>query len=139
MCKIVSLLMLLFLGICSFCDCKSKQIPMVYLMLMSGIALGTLFCSEGVVLSKLLGAFVGVLFLAVSKVTKEIIGYGDSWTILNLGIWLGGYRLMQVLFWGGFAAGLYGVFVLWFKKWKRNETIPFVPFLTLGCVGVLLT
>ena len=43
------------------------------------------------------GAGVGILFLLVSKVTREGFGYGDSWAILALGIYLGLWGVLDVL------------------------------------------
>lgn len=138
MCKVINAVMILLLGICSFCDIRKKQLPIIYLTIMSGVSLLTLICQEGNIIYNLFGAFVGILFLVTSKVTKEAIGYGDGWMILNLGLWLGVYRLLHALFWGSLVAGMYALFFLWRKRWRRSETIPFVPFLAVGCMGVLL-
>ena len=43
------------------------------------------------------GAAVGAGFLLLSKVTGEGIGYGDSWGILVLGLYLGLWKLLEVL------------------------------------------
>ena len=44
------------------------------------------------------GIGVGVLFLLVSKVTEEAIGYGDSVAIMILGGYLGFWKVVGVLF-----------------------------------------
>lgn len=43
------------------------------------------------------GIGVGVLFLLVSKVTEEAIGYGDSVAIMILGGYLGFWKVVGVL------------------------------------------
>lgn len=85
------------------------------------------------------GIGVGVLFLLVSKVTREGIGYGDSLAILILGAYMGLWELLKVLS---------GTFVLLFavsaaglsmKKMSRRYTLPLFPFLTVGYLLGLLT
>lgn len=139
MCKVVAGMVLFLLIICAYWDCRKKQIPVALLLLMTGIVIVSLFCKEESIYSKIGGALIGILFFAVSRCTKEAIGYGDSWIILNLGIVLGLYKLIQVVFWAAFAAGIFSLFLLWKHKWKKRETVPFVPFLTFACLGVMVT
>ena len=75
------------------------------------------------------GIGVGVLFLLVSKVTEEAIGYGDSVAIMILGGYLGFWKVVGVL-----AAGVCSV-ILAFRG--RVKTMPFFPFLTLGYILML--
>ena len=78
------------------------------------------------------GAAVGGVFLYISKVTREGIGYGDSWAILILGIFLGIWKLMEVLAGAFFILSLASVFFLARKKMSRKQSIPFFPFLAIG-------
>ena len=43
------------------------------------------------------GAGVGCVFLLLSKVTEEGIGYGDSWGILVLGLYMGMWKVLGLL------------------------------------------
>ena len=78
------------------------------------------------------GAAVGGVFLYISKVTCEGIGYGDSWAILILGIFLVIWKLMEVLAGAFFILSLASVFFLARKKMSRKQSIPFFPFLAIG-------
>ena len=82
---------------------------------------------------------VGLLLLLISKCTKEAIGYGDSLMILLLGMYLGGMRVLLVLFWASFLAGICSLFLLLGRKRKKKEALPFLPFLAVSYLGVLLT
>ena len=82
------------------------------------------------------GAGVGILFLLVSKVTREGFGYGDSWAILALGIYLGLWGVLDVLA-GTFC--LLAAASLTAKKMSRKHTIPFIPFLAAGYLLSVLT
>lgn len=83
------------------------------------------------------GAGIGILFFFISKYTREAIGYGDSWIILLLGIYLGLWDLLWLLSIAFTVTGVLAVFLLAFRKCSRKITIPFVPFLTLAYVGVM--
>lgn len=85
------------------------------------------------------GAGIGVLFLAISRVTHEGIGYGDSWAILILGIYLGIWGLVEVLAAAFFMLAVVSVICMVRKKRYRKFVIPFYPFLAAGYLLSLLT
>ncbi len=80
------------------------------------------------------GAAVGVLFVLISRVTGEGVGYGDSLGILGLGIYLGLWRLLEVLAGAFFLLALCAGAVLIRKKMSRKASLPFYPFLTAAYV-----
>ena len=85
------------------------------------------------------GASIGCFFLFLSKVTREGIGYGDSWGILVLGLYMGMWNLLGVLL-GALSLLLITAMVLLATgRFKRNAFLTFYPFLTGGYVLVLLT
>lgn len=90
------------------------------------------------ILSALTGIVIGGIFLLCSRVTGEAIGYGDSWIILLLGVYLGGRQLLTVIMLAFFLAGIFSLVGLVRKKWSRTCSIPFIPFLTAAYVGVVL-
>ena len=130
---------LILLIICALWDLKKKEIPILFLVLMGVIVLTNVLLKKQVDWwGTSSGMLVGVLCLLCSKYTKEAIGYGDSWLILELGIYLGGVQLLQVLMVASLIAGVVSLFCLWKRDWKRKTTLPFVPFLALAYSGVLL-
>lgn len=138
MCVLADGIMLGHLGVCAYSDWKSKEIPTFTMILFSiSTVLLTIVCGEenlGLVAG---GGVVGLLFFLISKLTKEAIGYGDSWVILLLGIYLGGVRLLWLLFFASVGASLFSLFYLWKHNWKKSSTIPFVPFLAVAYLGVM--
>ena len=85
------------------------------------------------------GAAIGLLFLFVSRITREKLGYGDSLAILILGVYLGIWNLLWVLS-GAFAFLLGGsIIALGRKKMSRKYALPFFPFLMVGYVLYLFT
>ena len=85
------------------------------------------------------GAGVGILFLLVSKVTREGFGYGDSWAILALGIYLGLWGVLDVLAGKFCLLAAASLICLTAKKMSRKHTIPFIPFLAAGYLLSVLT
>lgn len=138
MCKITDWIVCLMLGVCSISDWKKKEIPVIWLVIMS-IAIGCFaVLSEAVSIRlRIGGILLGVLFLLISKCTKEAIGYADSWLVLLLGIYVGSLQAISILFAASMLAGIGSIFCLWKHHWKRSATLPFVPFLTISYLGAL--
>lgn len=67
----------------------------------------------------------GMLLLLFSFLSREAIGYGDSWLILALGMWISWTGLLRILFWG-IAIGAAGGLCL-----GRKE-MPLLPFLSVA-------
>lgn len=139
MCKIADWFILAVLGICSVSDWKKKTISVLWLVLL-GVAVicFTVICNPVDSRLRLSGALIGVLFLIISKCTKEAIGYGDSWLILFLEIYMGCVRGTTVLFVAALLSGVVSLFFLWKKRWKKTETLPFVPFLCVSYLGAMV-
>lgn len=80
---------------------------------------------------------VGVLFLIISKCTKEAIGYGDSWMILLLGVYLGLWNILWLLSIAFVLSGVMSAFVLRKNKYFSKVSFPFIPFLAVSYAGVM--
>lgn len=116
-------------------DIRYRRIPVWILILgnVSAIIYQLLWHREDLLLLAG-GVMVGGLFFLLSKVTEESIGYADSWGILCLGIYLGLWKLIEVLAGAFFLLALGAIIVLIRKKMKRKTALPFYPFLTAGYV-----
>lgn len=124
----------------SVTDVMFRKVPEAFLIL-GGAAAILYQCIFGTVEVWLLlgGAGIGCFFLFMSKVTREGIGYGDSWGILVLGLYMGMWNLLGVLL-GALSLLLIAAMALLVTgRFKKNASLPFYPFLTGGYVLVLLT
>lgn len=137
--EIAESVMLIFLAVGAIWDVRTKQIPTGYL------AIGTCSTLAWEIISKSVsgylwfgGVVIGMVFFLLSKYTKEGIGYGDSWMILNLGMFLGIWRLMIVLIFAFFTVSMVAGAGLVNGKFNRKTRISFLPFLLSGYVGGLL-
>ena len=96
--KIAKLAGLFFLGFGAAQDIKYQKISTEYLLAGSCAAIlyralfGRMHWSVWVA-----GLGCGIVFLMISKWSQEGIGYGDSWMILNMGIFLGIWNLLGML------------------------------------------
>ncbi len=138
MCQVANWFVLILLTVASVIDWRKREIPMSLLFIMSaGVTIFAIYCKDITIWYRLAGGALGIMLFVVSTVTKEAIGYGDSWLILLLGIQLGIFRVLQLLFTASLLAVIFAVFYLWVRKWNRNATLPFVPFLTIAYLGVM--
>lgn len=128
-----------YLLLVSVFDIRNRCLPVCILVLGAGAAafyqmiFGTL---PGIL--SLAGAAVGIVFLCVSKVTEEAFGYGDSFLILVLGIYLGFWKLLCLLVVAFTLAAGFAMIVLAVRHFKRKTVFPFVPFLGAGYVLLVL-
>lgn len=138
MCKIKDFIMLLFLLWCSISDLRTKKIPTVLLIIMSltVIMIRLIFIRQEIA-GMAGGALMGAIFWLISKYTNQAIGYGDSWLLGNMGIYLGGISMLEVATTAFFLTGLVSLAGIVIKQWKKNVTVPFAPFLTAAYLGVI--
>ena len=89
---------------------------------------------------KLLGAIIlGSVFQLIVLVTKEKgLGQGDVRLAIISGILVGMDNLILWLYVTIFSALIYGLFLAKKKKKFKGLKIPFVPFMVLGMVVILL-
>lgn len=117
----------ILLGILAVFDYKKKQVPTGLLAVGGVLALG--FCiGKGVGWQTLAGGAVGSVCLLLSKVTGEQIGYGDSIGILEMGIYLGVWNLLQVLLLSFLFLGIRGGAVWQEEASKKRFVFHFILF-----------
>lgn len=136
--RISDVIIMIFLLTAAISDWKSKKLSGVLMVVMS-VSVIVLTClgeSESA-WSIVGGLLIGAVFFVISRCTKEAIGYGDSWVVTLLGIYLGGKRLLGLLMAAFFVSGIYALVCLARYHWKRGVTIPFVPFLAIAYVVVM--
>ncbi len=123
----------------SVLDIRSRKLPAW--LLASGGILAVLYHLCQRELSPVLvisGGVVGILFLAVSKVTEEAFGYGDSVLIGVVGIYLGLWNLLSLLVITFLLSAICAMLMLTKRSFTRKTALPFVPFLGSGYLAILL-
>lgn len=119
---------LIILGADSICDLRRLEI--FPLLTLAGIAagiplrlLGGLVTAPELIFALLPGAVV----LTGSVLTRGQIGRGDALAIFMIGAWADLWLVWEVVLFGTFAAAAFCVLLWSFRR--KNEEIPFVPFL----------
>lgn len=130
---------MLYLAGLSALDIRKKRLP-VWTLAAGGV-LAVIFQIlwkglPGILIAA--GGVVGIVFLAVSWVTEESFGYGDSILIGILGIYLGFWNLLNLLAVSFTIAAGVAMAVLVKQKFQRKTLLPFVPFLGAGYMVLLI-
>ncbi|RGS77931.1 prepilin peptidase [Coprococcus sp. AF21-14LB] len=84
------------------------------------------------------GMIPGVLFLILSCMTREGVGYGDGWIVLILGVVFGLWKTVYICMIALFGMACAAIFGMSFLHWDKKKRLAFVPFLAVGCLGVIL-
>lgn len=136
MCRVIEWAMAMLLVFLSYSDWKTKKVsvlPLGLTMVLSMIA--CIFVDSVSVWQILGGLLIGLLFLGISKLTKEAVGYGDSWLILSLGIYVGATRLLEILCVASFLASIFSILYCMWHGWSKKHTLPYIPFITIAYLG----
>jgi len=139
MCKIDNMICLLFLFSLSWSDIRKRKVS-IRVLTIAGVFVSLYYVTDDTMdMIRLAGGAVpGILFLLMSKVTEEGIGYGDSLGILILGIYLGFWRIISVLLCAFFLLFCTLIPLLCKKKMSRKAGLAFYPFLAGGYLWILI-
>lgn len=129
------MLVLFFLGGNGLYDIKKREIPIasVIVFIIASLPLNK-WTRQFTWYEVSLGAFVGVVLLVISKFTAESIGYGDGLVVMVMGLYMGIWDSLSILFWGLLFASIFSIILVNVKKRGWKSKIPFVPFLLLSYV-----
>ncbi len=136
---VISIILFLWLLLCSMQDMKKKRIN-IYLILAGFLVvlISTVWNGEFNILYHLGGMSLGLLLLCISFITKGQIGVGDGLIVCITGLCLGFSRNAMLLLISLFGSAIFSIVLLSFRLAGRKKTIPFVPFLLFGYMGVLI-
>lgn len=125
-------ILLILLFICAMEDLKRKEVTVMYILLFGiiGVVLH-LFYPNCSIYSILWGLLLGISIMAVSLFSRGNIGMGDGILLTVTGVYLGGYKNLELFLTGLFLAGIWSLGLLVLKKKKRKEKIAFMPFLLI--------
>lgn len=117
----------------AFFDLKKKALPIWFLggSLLASIIV-FLICRPVSWTIMAAGIVPGLIFLLLSHLTKEAIGYGDGIFMVTAGIQLGGEKLLGILLVALLISAVFSLILLVFRRAGRKTAIPFIPFLAAG-------
>ena len=129
----------LLLVICTIIDLRKRTLPVGLLSAGSIVILIiSLWKYEFDFFPMMKGMIPGIILGAISRVTREAVGYGDVWIVFLIGSYLGVWDTVTVVCSAFFLCSIVASGCLVWKKFRRDTRIPFVPFLAVAYVGVIL-
>lgn len=127
------------LGFHSLEDIKSRQITV---MVTLGSALAGLIChlvyQSHSIYSMLGGMVFGGLILLFSVLSKGKIGQGDGIVFMLTGLYLGVEKNLALMLLSFVLAGCWAFLLIIFLHRDKKEKIPFIPFLFLAYLLILV-
>lgn len=120
----------------SYYDLRYKEIPTIYLFGLWGfLFVMRIVENKGISKEILLGEVLGIILILISLVLKQSIGMGDGIVLCITGLIEGGLGNLT-LFMNSLLIGVVvAVVLIFFKSYKRNNTIPFVPCILIAYIG----
>ena len=118
-------------------DYKWKNIP-IWILGAGAVAGMILFIGKALCfgnwgwVNSLTGLIPGLCVSALSMLTSDQIGLGDGLVLLVTGWILGFQTIIFAAVIGLFAATVFGVGLIIFKRGSLQTALPFIPFLTIG-------
>ncbi len=90
-------------------------------------------------LDRILAMIIGfIIMLLLTILTRGAIGGGDVKLVAVLALWLGLDKLWPMLVWGFLIGGIFGVFLLIFRRKRKHEYFAYGPCLILGAILQLI-
>ena len=143
--KIESIAALAALVILAGIDIKKRKVPVrVLTVLTVTVILYRMIYREYGVWQYVWGLVPGMVFCGISYVTRQALGYGDSWMILILGIYLGITDVILLLLAAFSLAAAFSAvclahgYIVRPQKVQKQKEFAFIPVLAVSYLGVLL-
>ncbi len=133
------LLALALLSYSSYTDLKTRLVSLAAVIgaiVLSAVA-GVVFEERGFG-TLLFGALPGVFLLVISRLSKRAFGEGDAYIFMALGIMLGVRESICILTVSLVMASVLGIGFLAVCKRKKKYSMPFLPFVLLAYLSVML-
>lgn len=135
----MKIILLVMLGMYTIEDIRKKTISIAFLPVFGLAGAGLhLFQRDIGIVSILMGVVVGAGMIGISFLTRESIGLGDGFIFLVTGVFLGGADNMELLLFSLLYAAVFSLGVLIVRKKKRKQEIPFIPFVFLGYLTMIV-
>ena len=136
---IYTIWILIFLGICTLTDLKDRNIYTLWYIINGALGIGiNLVLKDHSVVDLAIGAIIGMIFMMISALTKQKIGFGDAMVILTIGLILGGILCFNIVIWAFLLCSVISTAGMMALKLKINTSMPFIPFLLMGCIVALV-
>lgn len=130
-------------GLCllSYEDIQNQSVSIWQLMIFGIVCMGNVIKTGISMYEVSQGSLLGILFgtavLMLLILTKQL-GIGDGIVLFCLGLGLGGVAMMRIFLAAMFLMAVVSGILLLFGRISRKYEMPFIPFLFLSALGVIL-
>lgn len=127
----------------SIWDIRSKKLP-AGLLILSILTAGILIAMNRDInwrqdwLLYVIGILIGILLLLAGRFCGGCIGTADGIMTAVIGGMIGYQDTLLLLMNGILAAAVFSILLIVIKKAGRRTTIPFIPFMLLGYIMILI-
>ena len=136
---IYTIWILIFLGVCTLTDLKDRNIYTVWCIINGILGIGiNLVLKDHSMGNLITGVAIGFVFVMISALTKQKIGFGDALVITTIGLILGGTLCFSIIIWAFLLCSVISTAGMMALKLKINTSMPFMPFLFMGCIITLI-
>ena len=115
-------------------DLKYKEIPFWVSAVGAVLGIGISILEKREVVGLLLAVLPGVLALLFARASREALGYGDGVLFIVMGIYLSLGHVLEIAMMAFGIAGICALILIVVFRKKRDDQIPFVPFLTVSYI-----
>lgn len=127
----ININLILFLGLESYIDYKTKHVNTLLCLIFSLIGLMYQAKNAGNIKNIYVGLFFIVLIYIFCLLTNGQIGIGDGYVIGTMAIFLG-LEVVWIFVKALFICSILSIGLIFCKKINKKATIPFVPFLLMA-------
>lgn len=126
-------IILAFLVPCAITDLKLRKIPIWWTAIYGiGAIIYQIVEKKQGIRAIVLSMVVGIVLLAIAKISSQSVGYGDGIIFLVLGLWIGFWDTLSLLFFSLVLSSLVAAYLMIIKRKGKNYKIPFIPFVTVA-------
>lgn len=124
----------------SVTDIINKEVPLDLISVSVIIGVLMFFFNPNISVREAVIGFLGLggVLIMLSRLTRGAFGMGDSLVISVLGLFLGWQICLIILLYSFVISGLVGLVLMIFKYVNRKSTLPFVPFVLIAFLIVIL-
>lgn len=131
--------LLIGMAAASVVDIRKKKIPLILMLVLIGFAFIMHFLYGRLsIIEMAFGAVIGVFLLIISLLSHEKIGLGDGIIFVAVGLFLGFFGSLMVLWYSSLISAIAGLVILIVKKKKKegieDVTLPFAPCVLVGII-----
>ena len=125
--------------LCGVQDALKKKVYL-WIIIIGGILISFCipFCNMNSIPDRVGGVAVGIFAVLTSLVTKGKIGMGDGLLLCATGLGLGFWGNLELFAIALLMAAVTSIILLMFRLADRKKSIPFVPFLLLSYVFLMM-